>query len=497
MNSEMEGNPICAYCGKDSATAACCCTYPTFPICEGCKHLHFPKPGAHYFLPFSLTRYIHSLKDCRQVVKRRRDLDAAEFALMGNFSQIDNLEKQLNDSCDSAMRKLMDLKEDCRGKIEELRRNVSDMTERAKYEANEHMMEGSYEASTQLARAILQFREDDEPSTLVMVEGRVDYKPEVLDSAFSVTVSLNEPETSPVNLPFEPIVQHLSVSSPILNIQMSNFSEPEAPAITSIDPIRVPEAVSILPTPSLLPLVTSRYLAVLDCATGTWKPKINFPRTMSIDEKSAAVLLPDNSVVVAGGGLGKNRWSAEVYRIPESGEITQLKSLNDARRFPGICLCAGEIFLFGGINTREMAQSEKLVVAELQAWTRLPNMLTPRSNFNPCTHLDLVYLCGGAETTACEAYYRATSTFQSLNLVLPECGPTSTVIVGTEMVILAWHYVMWWDGQQSTREARHTDWNVWSNSPPQVVEKSAFLVRSWNECAFRIDLDGLHYTKLP
>jgi hypothetical protein len=426
------------------------------------------------------------------VVKRRRDLDAAEWGLKENFDQVDRLEAELNHAFEEAIRKLTERKEECRANIGQLRMELGNKVEEAKHEANMHMMEENYKSSSQLANAILRFREEDEPSTLVMVKGNVIYQPEQLTSVLAVSYSLSEPQSVPIEAGDSPI-------RPGSEPSHENFSTfPPPPPIISDHPNSepIPPPVISGPTSPLLPLLTARYCAVLDCSSGAWKPKVNLSRLLSIDDKSAFVLLSDNSVIVAGGGLGKNRWSAEVYRISELGEITQLKSLNDARRCPGICLHAGEIFLFGGNNSREMAQSEKLVLSELQNWTRISNMLTARSTFNPCIHLEFIYLCGGAETTLCETFHLATSTFQSLNLALPEPGPTSTVIVGTEMVVLAWHYVLWWDGVQSQRTTRHTDWLVWSNSPPQVQEKSVYLARSWNDCASRIDLDGLHYTKL-
>ena len=436
------------------------------------------------------------------MVKRRRDLDAADWGLRENLDQVNRLEADLNYAFEEAIRKLTERKEECQADIGKLRMELGHKVGEAMQEVNMHMMEEKYESTSQLVNAILRFREEDEPSELAMVKGNVIYQPEQLTSVLAVSYSLFEPQpvpiaidtsidkagNSPIRLESEPRPTGLEDASQFPQSRLIIQDHPE--------PVPTPAPVLSGPTSPLLPLLTARYLAVFDCSSGAWKPKVNLSRLLSIDDKSASVLLSDNSVIVAGGGLGKNRWSAEVYRISELGEITQLKSLNDARRCPGICLYAGEIFLFGGNNSREMAQSEKLVLSELQNWTRISNMLTARSTFNPCINLEFIYLCGGAETTLCEAFHFATSTFQSLNLALPEPGPTSTVIVGTEMVVLAWHYVLWWDGVQSQRTTRHTDWLVWSNSPPQVQDRSIYLARSWNDCASRIDLDGLHYTKL-
>jgi N-acetylneuraminic acid mutarotase len=124
-----------------------------------------------------------------------------------------------------------------------------------------------------------------------------------------------------------------------------------------------------------------------DPPTGTWTATggLRTPRF-----GHSAVLLPDSSVLVAGGtGLRSGQSvtalrSAERYR-PDTGTWTELAPMTDARTgHPAVVLANGRVLVIGGSIPTARDTDAALAFCELydpatNAWTPTGNLLAPRS----------------------------------------------------------------------------------------------------------------------
>ena len=105
------------------------------------------------------------------------------------------------------------------------------------------------------------------------------------------------------------------------------------------------------------------------------------------------------------------------------------------------------VFVFGGCehyigSGKDLTvHCEALTLALPRGWKQLPDMLEGKSVFNPCLYQELIYLCGFG-STAIEAFNPANSSFEELNLALPEAHTCLLYVSNSVLLVYTTTYLL-------------------------------------------------------
>ena len=109
-------------------------------------------------------------------------------------------------------------------------------------------------------------------------------------------------------------------------------------------------------------------------------------------------------------------------------------------------------------------------------WSRIPDMITPRSRFNPVSFNGLIYLCGGY-TTAVECFDPRDRTFQPVAVTLPEAFNTTAVVDNNEIVVITAESITRWNvSTKQKTSADHEDYHIWSVGNPVLLGDVVYTV---------------------
>jgi len=162
--------------------------------------------------------------------------------------------------------------------------------------------------------------------------------------------------------------------------------------------------------------------------------------------------------------IGAYPATKEVYwvNMSESCLITAAAELLTARGYAGVVLVKKCVLVFGG-NNPQISASEKYTTLS-NTWTALPPMTQPRHAFNPCAHLNDIYLAELRQYKGAEKFSLLTETYTQLTVALTSsAGHSMSVLVGKEILFLSYEKKLYkW--HLETGAVTSADFAV--NSPP-------------------------------
>lgn len=172
--------------------------------------------------------------------------------------------------------------------------------------------------------------------------------------------------------------------------------------------------------------------------------------------------------------------AAECFVIDcNTGEITQVQSMNEARVGHGLITVQHYVYALGGYGL--LKSCERWITDLSSPWQYLPNeSLYPHSWATPTATSDFIYLCGGL-TTACEQLNVSTFEFTMLSFQLPsaDSGPQHTVEHNGYLLIVSMKYLH--VCHLSTHRSEIVDYvwseDVWSNAPALIYEGKIYSTR--------------------
>lgn len=180
-------------------------------------------------------------------------------------------------------------------------------------------------------------------------------------------------------------------------------------------------------------------LSQFNCKTKEIVTLIQFQQGLVGIYTLAAVLLPSGSLLCCGGN------SNNAVLIEASGSQMQLQNMLCHRSFHSAVHFKGIVYVFGGAEST----AEKLVLCSVetlpsQPWLALPNMQCCRSACSPCLYRGKFYLFGG-NSNRCEMFSPLTEEFTMLSLVLPEIMYGCVAFHTRKgFLLLSAHYVTHW-----------------------------------------------------
>jgi len=224
---------------------------------------------------------------------------------------------------------------------------------------------------------------------------------------------------------------------------MQTPSDATALVVSKSVNLLISKQLSILPVPQepvkFLPLIepTKVYLSPAPF-TFSFEAQIADLNTFAF--YTAWGFLPNGNVVATGTQNFRTTLSIDCA----GGYAVPLADTLDVHFVPGISVMEEKVYLFGGLKGGNSPVCEVLDLYENQ-WTLLPDMITPRSHFQPALHLHFIYIFGGVDTDRVERFDLTRYCFEPLNLVVPGKHWTTTYCDGDIFYIFTRTEVHRWD----------------------------------------------------
>lgn len=194
-------------------------------------------------------------------------------------------------------------------------------------------------------------------------------------------------------------------------------SNATALAVTKSINLFISKQLSVLPVPQepvkFLPLLeqTKVYLSPTPF---TLSYEVHIAELNPLAFYSAWGFLSNGNVLATGTSNTRLTLSIDFaleYAVPLADTL-------DVHWVPGITIVDEKVYLFGGLKGGNSPVCEVLDLYENE-WALLPDMLTPRSHFQPSLHLHFIYIFGGLDTDRAERFDITRYCFEPLNLVVP------------------------------------------------------------------------------
>lgn len=241
-----------------------------------------------------------------------------------------------------------------------------------------------------------------------------------------------------------------------------------------------------LPTYSPLMLwARSNKILTFDLTVEEWKPLFRLKTEIPVSPSSYAVLLDGDQVL-----LRTNSEELACVYLLTAGTVERLPNLLQYRTFDGfICLpYTRRVYSFGGMRDEVEMNSVEMLVKTRTEWEEQPGMIHPRHSFNPCLHLDVIFLCGGNETGASERFDPVTRTYEPLKFVTSP-GSSVTLSLGDSLLIYSSYRYQHWKDVLVT-EHSHKLHSFVTSSPPLLVQDKVYLFNSFLMKAYEFTLEG-------
>jgi len=159
----------------------------------------------------------------------------------------------------------------------------------------------------------------------------------------------------------------------------------------------------------LMPLFSPSYMHLFDLQLSTSR-RASIPRSLS---NWSFCHISEIRVLCVGFGSRKDN----VYSLRFSPlELARLPPMSLGRLSPGLVKVGRWVYVFGGSTEMDVPSSSSCERFDYKAvtWQLLPNMLTAKARFQPCSYLAQVYLC----CPACnlEVFDTLSMTFSQINI---------------------------------------------------------------------------------
>jgi len=200
---------------------------------------------------------------------------------------------------------------------------------------------------------------------------------------------------------------------------------------------------SILPTaqePVKFILYMEPTKAYLSPAPFTLSYEAHIADLITFAEFTALCFLPSSNVFAT--GTRNNRHTLSIDCIGEYA--VPLADTLDVHWGPGLILVRAKAYLFGGLKGGNSAVCEMYDLYE-NDWAMLPDMLTPRSHFQPTVHKQFIYIFGGLDVDKAERFDLTRYSFEPLNLSVPGRHFITTYCHGDVFYLFTRTEVLRWD----------------------------------------------------
>lgn len=454
-NGETQGSPIssysheesiCSVCNEAEAKLICCCDFPPVLVCKPCISLHLEKQpiGLHAPLPIQIRPNISSPAYITSLRNRYSGKIYASQLLSANLVKIAEAEREIQRVCQWILTSVQEARDAALQQLWEIRENIKAGVKNAIQEVEDHIYEEGYKPETTLSDLIWSF------SPL---------RPSPISPLFSFSIN----------------------PSPILDL---------LPSLIRLCPTPAPYSH----TDNYLPIINSTSIRIFHYETEAIAPPIMLEMPIMIDATSAWLVLEEGKLFCCGRHHPAS--SAAYVLDVGSGGVAEVEGMQSARSQHGVVLYKNDIYVFGGLLEKTYLSSSEYYSLSLRHWFPIPNMLSPRDGFNPCTHSGLIYIVGGSNSTSAEIYHPEKQCFTPLDLILPKADCSISLFLNEELYILQRSAMYRWTLQAGKGELRVEQLKgsaTWSNVVPRVAGNCVYILNCWTHTIGKCDLGTLDF----
>ena len=195
-------------------------------------------------------------------------------------------------------------------------------------------------------------------------------------------------------------------------------------------------------------------------------------------------VMPSGEVVITGGSLtGRSRNSTMLFSSTTS-EIQDLEPMTIARRSHASLYYQGGCYVFGGVLDEEKISLCERYDWESGTWSSLPQMKERRAYHGCCVYNNLLFVCGGGETSSCEVFDPSTKEFSLTPLPQNDFSDVASIMpIGESIYVFHGNF----NGEVSRLcpqsgqvlvENKLCYGNSWSSCAPILVGDTVFMLRS-------------------
>ena len=483
LPAQTSRNEFCAQCMNEVPETVCCCEEAGVVLCRGCIAGHNSKAldKMHIILPLKARNYVSTPGYLERLTRRQGSLNEGMKELRTNLKRVNKCEKKVVLRVEKLLKEANEYRDATLASLHEYRARLEQKLNETRAEIEAHIYEDAYFPGDPIARVIwnytpgrlnlFNFTEKD----VYKVQFQARMEPTQI-SPPSPVAKTNTPvqPPQPVSLPQQsPQAPSPQVKGPPTPSKASSKTPSKPPSSKSSPrPSVSSERPFISPLFCLLP----NSLMFFSASSGTFTRKIGLTPPTAITQTASACLLPDGKVFVCGK---KKPLSGVTYVIdPVTGQVSKLRDMLVRRFSHGLVSYGASAFAFGGNSDNGIQSSSEHFSVSSGLWTAIKNMLSPRSQFNPCLWGDFIYIFGGASTTNCEVFDILNNEYDPLAIRVPMVSQTSAALTAdSAIVVVQIGRVFKWrigDGRFEA-EGKGPKKECWGNASPVVVGNKVYI----------------------
>lgn len=257
-----------------------------------------------------------------------------------------------------------------------------------------------------------------------------------------------------------------------------------------------------------IPIITDNQIVKFHCKREEWCPSIPLQSEIHVSDHSVFTFIGGQDILCTGGHSDEEdslvAFDTAYIVNMATGNAETLKNMETARYRHGAVWIGQNVYMFGGENPDFLSVCEKLCLNHRdRPWSKLREMASPRSCFNPFVKERLIYIMGGSNTHDCELYDFVKNTFLPLSFFLPDSLPVTAVLLLPNIYIFQGSQGLKWDpSHKSTKSTSITrdlpyrnreeseEIDVWSNFSPLLISGRLYLSCNQAQEVVRQEMGG-------
>lgn len=442
---------ICENCQTAIAEFACLCGYPLALLCAMCKT--YPKHSnyGHDQVPLKDALLITSESKRHEAIRLRQCISH----LRATERTLAEAQTRLESCYNEAIARLRAVYSDLSSRLKAAKDIVASEVDTCAQLISVHGLEPEWQPEPlSLAEVIMRERNSPDISILLSVHCVVSSDTDRISKLFTVSLDSNFPLSK-------------EAAQALKALKLSSQPENRLYACS-------------------LARISANYLYLSSPGSIQWTFRTPLVPNIHCEELgTVACFLSDTALFMCGGyevGL-RSKVSRTAYIVDTTGGVKRLVDMQTPRAYAGVVGFQGSPYVFGGINClcEPIKQSQHFSES---AWTNLPNMNAPRSNFTPCILQQRLYLCGCGSI---DVYNLNTNSMRLLSITLPEPSPCVACLLGEEMVVLGSEFLTRFrEDEGELRQVggvRHANgWVVDTCCQPRGQDGKLYVVRAGQIC---------------